>query len=332
MVSCTGTNKFKAIFFSAAAASGSFGGLLAAAIESMDGIGGRPGWAWIFILEGLLTVLAGFASFYMVLDFPHETSWLSEGDRQIVMRRLNDDQRSYSGEPETFKWAYVWQAVADWKTWLGMAIYMGCDMPLYAFSLFLPSIVQSLGWNTSTVRSQLMSAPPYLAAAIVTVAVGWAADRKKRRGLFNVISSVVSIVGFAMLLGSSDPAVQYAGVFLGALGIYPTISNTISWVANNTEGVYKRGVVLGFVIGWGNMNGIVSANIYYREPDFAEGHGVVLAYLAIFLCLGSLVMSVLLGLENRRRGRGERTQILEGKSEEEKEMLGDMHPDFVYML
>src|SRR3984885_15897199 len=53
-----------AIFFSAAAVAGSFGGLLAAAIAKMDGIGGRPGWAWIFILEGILTVLFGLASFW----------------------------------------------------------------------------------------------------------------------------------------------------------------------------------------------------------------------------------------------------------------------------
>lgn len=51
-----------AIFFSAAAFSGSFGGLLAAAIEKMNGMGGRPGWAWIFILEGTVTVLFGVAS------------------------------------------------------------------------------------------------------------------------------------------------------------------------------------------------------------------------------------------------------------------------------
>jgi MFS family permease len=35
-----------AIFFSAAAVAGSFGGLLAAAIANMDGVGGKPGWAW----------------------------------------------------------------------------------------------------------------------------------------------------------------------------------------------------------------------------------------------------------------------------------------------
>lgn len=55
-----------AIFFSAAALAGSFGGLLAAAIVNMDGVGGKPGWAWIFILEGLFTVIISLLSFYMV--------------------------------------------------------------------------------------------------------------------------------------------------------------------------------------------------------------------------------------------------------------------------
>lgn len=65
-----------------------------------------------------------------------------------------------------------------------------------------------------------------------------------------------------MLLGSGNPHVQYAGTFLGALGIYPCIANTITRVSNNTEGFYKRGVTLGFVIGCGNLNSVVSSNIY----------------------------------------------------------------------
>src|ERR1700761_3990579 len=68
--------------------------------------------------------------------------------------------------------------------------------------------------------------------------------------------SLFGIIGFAMLLGSGTPHVQYAGTFLGAMGIYPCISNTITWTANNVEGVYKRGITLGFVIGWGNLNGM----------------------------------------------------------------------------
>lgn len=132
-----------AIFFSAAAVSGSFGGLLAAAIGNMDGVGGKRGWSWIFILEGLATVLIAIASFWMVFDFPDEATFLSDTDRQRVIRRLKADQQS-SAEHEEFKMSYFWASVKDWKTWLGAVVYMGCDGPLYAFSLFLPSIIDSV--------------------------------------------------------------------------------------------------------------------------------------------------------------------------------------------
>lgn len=318
-----------AIFFSAAAISGSFGGLLAAAIELMDGIRNRPGWAWIFILEGLLTMLLGFVSYFLVHDFPDDARFLSDEDRIRVIRRLKLDKQS-SAEHEEFRMSYFWSAVSDWKMWLAMVIYMGCDMPLYAFSLFLPSIVKNLGWSDTVVRSQLMSVPPYAAAAILTVAVGYIADRTRQRGLCNILTSLLGIAGFSMLIGSENAGVQYAGTFLGALGIYPCISNTISWVANNVEGVYKRGVVLGFVIGWGNLNGIVSSNIYFDSPRYLVGHGVIIAYMVLFLCGGSILMTVFLRLENARRKRGERDGWVEGLTDQQIEALGDQRPDFFY--
>ncbi|KAJ4410606.1 hypothetical protein N0V82_009197 [Gnomoniopsis sp. IMI 355080] len=321
-----------AIFFSAAALSGSFGGLLAAAIEKMDGIRGHPGWAWIFILEGLLTILIGITSFWMVHDFPDEAKFLSEDDRRRVIRRLKLDQQS-SASHEEFSMKYFWQAWFDWKMWVGMVIYMGCDMPLYAFSLFLPTIISSLGIaGGSTIKSQLLTVPPYAAAAALTVIVGFIADRTKARGMCNIIVSLMGIVGFSMLIGSSNAAVQYAGTFLGALGIYPCIANTITWMANNTEGVYKRGVVLGFVIGWGNLNGVVSSNIYFQSPRYYQGHGVVLAYMVLFLLGGSLFMTLMLRRENKKRIEGKRDNWAVGKSEYELEQEGDKRPDFIYTL
>lgn len=112
-----------AIFFSAAALAGSFGGLLAAAIALMDGIGGKRGWAWIFILEGLATVLVGLVSYWMVHDFPDEATFLTEQDRARVIRRLKVDGQS-SAEHEEFKMAYFWASVKDWKTWAFAVIYM----------------------------------------------------------------------------------------------------------------------------------------------------------------------------------------------------------------
>lgn len=77
-----------AIFFSSATVAGAFSGLLAAAIANMDGVGGKPGWAWIFILEGLITVVAGGISYFFIQDFPDTAAFLSEKERMSFSGRL----------------------------------------------------------------------------------------------------------------------------------------------------------------------------------------------------------------------------------------------------
>jgi MFS family permease len=189
-----------AIFFSAAAFAGSFGGLLAAAISNMKGVGGKPGWAWLFILEGLATLIIAIASYYMVHDFPDNAKFLSTDDRARVQRRLAADQQA-SAHYEKFNRQFAWESFKDWKTYAFAIVYMGSDGPLYAFSLFLPTIIKQLGY-TST-KANLLSVPPYAAAAIMTIAVGWYADRTKRRGMCSIVMSLVGITGFCMLIGSN---------------------------------------------------------------------------------------------------------------------------------
>jgi hypothetical protein len=108
----------------------------------------------------------------------------------------------------------------------------------------------------------------------------------------------------------------------------------VSWTANNVEGVYKRGITIGFVVGFGNLNGVVSSNIYRSEnaPRFLPGHGTVLAYLSLLLLGGSLLQRILLVRENNKRARGQRDGWAEGKNNHEVEKLGDKRPDFLYTL
>ena len=106
------------------------------------------------------------------------------------------------------------------------------------------------------------------------------------------------------------------------------------WLTKRTSGVYKRGVTMGIVIGWGNLNGIVSSNIYRGEdkPRFYPGHGTLLAYLVLFLFGGSLVQYLLLRRENQKRIRGDRNNWIEGLDRAQIEALGDQRPDFVYTV
>jgi len=82
----------------------------------MDGIGGKPGWAWIFILEGLATVVAGLLSFWIIQDFPDNAKFLTDAERTVIIRRLQSDNQHSAGG-EDFKMKYIWQSLSDWRTY-----------------------------------------------------------------------------------------------------------------------------------------------------------------------------------------------------------------------
>nr|GAT46680.1 high-affinity nicotinic acid transporter [Mycena chlorophos] len=299
-----------AIFFSAATVSGAFGGLLAAAISNMDGIGGKPAWAWIFILEGLATVLAGALSFFIIQDFPDTAKFLTEAERVVVVRRLqSDDQFSAAGEK--LRWKYIWKSLIDWKTWCGMMIYVGADMPLYAFSLFLPTIINQLGFDATP--ANLLTVPVYVWACMITCLVGFLADKYQNRGIFNLVFLCIGGAGYIILIASRNPALSYFATFVATCGIYPIIPNTIAWMSNNVEGSYKRSVSLAMVISFGNINGAVSSNVYRAKdkPWYRLGHGLVLMYIG-FGIIASTIYLIGVRRENARRDRGERDEIIGG--------------------
>lgn len=80
------------LFWSSIFTATAFGGLLASAISKMDGIRGLSNWRWIFILEGMVTVLIGIMAFFLVPDFPKKTRWLTNTERNFVITRVGTNE------------------------------------------------------------------------------------------------------------------------------------------------------------------------------------------------------------------------------------------------
>jgi MFS family permease len=79
------------LFFSASIIAGAFSGLLAYAIAHMDGIAGYAGWRWIFILEGIFTVIVAIAAYWIVPDWPETAKFLKPEERELLIARLAMD-------------------------------------------------------------------------------------------------------------------------------------------------------------------------------------------------------------------------------------------------
>lgn len=269
-----------ATFFSAATLAGAFGGILARGIAEMDGVGGMEAWAWIFILEGLLSILVSFVAYWAIRDYPdsnrtlNKKYFLSEPERHEVLRHLTG---GLGAQLETeSKMKYVLDAIRDWKIWMHMGIFISNFAPIYAFSLFSPTIIKTMGYTANA--AQLMSVPPYVCACVFTVAASYFADRVKQRGVFLLCLQGIAITGFSILAGTTNTSAQYAGLVLAAVGIYPQVPLDMAWNSGNIGGSMKRGTGIAMQVMGGNCGGLVASYVYLSKdgPRYIKGHCILI--------------------------------------------------------
>ena len=325
------------LFFSAASLAGAFGGILAyvraqskqaqrlsnsiQGIAFMKGTGGLNGWRWIFILEGVLTVVVSAASYYFIANYPSTAKFVTEEERTYIQARLkaNSDSTRY----EAFTWHNVSSAVKDYKVWLYGLGFHTMSLPLYTLSLFLPTIIKELGFTAA--QAQLLTVPPYAVATALTLGAAILSEKVKLRAPFIMGASSLAAIGYIILLSCTKPGVAYFGTILAAAGIYPATAIVLSWPANNVSGQTKRATANAMQISIGNLGAVLGTQLYRTEsaPRFFLGHAFAFGYLIInVLVVGTLW--IVLKRENARRERGERDAKLQGISDDE--WLGDADP------
>ncbi|WOO84993.1 putative transporterc [Vanrija pseudolonga] len=346
--------KRTSIFFGGAVLAGAFGGIFGWALGHMEGIGGKAGWAWIFIIEGLITFVCGVLSFWLIYDWPDRARFLTDMEREVVHYRLKAD--SGLGTQGKFSWKTIRRGFTDWKTWVFMLNYLGPAQCIYSQSMFAPSIVASLGTWTRP-QSLLLSVPPYIIAFGTTLGTAWLSDKWLKRGIFNMFWGTLAVVGYVILMVTHNAGAKYFAVFFTTLAIAPMISNTIVWTGNNFGSHYKKAVAMGMVFSAGNSGGIWAA-LAYRSKDakptngqvpYLPGHATAMAFAAANV-ITSVILWFFMRRENQRRereygpapGPDEQHNIddpayrakwgLEGMSRDDILNLGDDHPAFRFIL
>ena len=158
-------------FWAAASLAGAFGGLLAAAIATLQGRAGLNGWSWIFIIEGIVTVLVGLSGFFLIARSPYHTRFLTSEQREYEVARLEydaahasgiivDGKVSYVAIDDSFTWRMVLSVYADPQIYGLAVIAFMSGTSVYSVAYFLPTIVAGLTFIATTVAiTQLLTVP-----------------------------------------------------------------------------------------------------------------------------------------------------------------------------
>ncbi|KAF2641474.1 MFS general substrate transporter [Massarina eburnea CBS 473.64] len=312
------------LFYTASIIAIGFGGLLAFAIGKMDGIAGYGGWRWMFIIEGLVTVVLGAISFFWIPDWPETAKFLNSNERALLIARLSAD--TGDAVMNRLDKSALKRIFGDVKIYLGTLMYFGIVNTGYAGSFFIPTIIREMGFTASA--AQVRSIPIFVVSAITAIIAAWITDRLRHRYFFCIFGLIISSIGYILLLNQEhlSTGVKYFALFLIVPGGYITQPITLVWMSNLVSGHYKRSVSSAMQVGFGNAGGIVASNIFLanQAPRYPVGYGVSLGML--WICgAACTAMFWLVRRENGLRERGERDHRL---SEVDADNLGDDHPHF----
>ena len=272
-------------FMTAAAVSGIVGGPLSAALFTLDGTSGLAGWQWIFVAEGIPSILLGVTTLLFLTDRPAEAKWLSPADREYLdatMRAEAADivRRGHVSLRHALLHPTVWRL-----SLLSFTLLVG----LYSISFWLPQIVKSFS-GRGNVEVALLSAIPYVAAAVAMVVVGAHSDRTRERCLHIAGAALVGAAGFGATAAVHTPIPGLIALSVAAMGVFSAIPVFWSLPTTFLSGTAAAGAIA-LINSLGNLGGFVGPYLIGRVRDVTGGFAGSLMAIAILL-VGSAALAV----------------------------------------
>lgn len=210
-------------FMTAIAIAGVIGSPLSGAImEYMNGLNGWAGWQWLFLLEGIPAVLAGFAVLYYLDNGPTQANWLNDREKSLVVRRLEEDNKKKMdvGGHHSFL-----PSLKDYKVWVLALMYFSEVVGFYGVTFFLPQLVKEMG-VTSEFNNGLVSAIPWIFAAIAMVWNGQHSDKTMERRWHIAIPALIAAAGLVItgLAGKDHIIISMIALTMTCAGCLSVVS------------------------------------------------------------------------------------------------------------
>ncbi len=184
-------------------------------MQYLDTVGGLHGWQWLFLLEGIPSVLAGLVVLVYLTDYPKDAMWLSSEQRDWLVAHLRSEEQQRQERHNADRLAAMLQP----RVWLLIAIYFTVAVGANASGAYLPKLVQSQFAGASTVRIGLLSALPHLCAVVGMSLFGISSDRRNERRGHLAAAALLAAAGWGLTALNPSPAVALLGLCAAQTGM-----------------------------------------------------------------------------------------------------------------
>ncbi len=220
------TSKYRAkmvsAFMTAIPLSGLIGGPISGwLLNKMAAVGGLHAWQWLFIVEAVPSIIAGFVTMVFLQDSPEKAKWLNAEERTLLLQRLKEDEASKKAAGGGEHHHNFADAVKKPAVWLFCLMYFGVVMGNYGLQFWLPQIIKDT-LTKDSFQIGLITMIPWGVTAIVMVLVGQHSDKTGERCYHVGLSAFAGGLGLAL---SAIPGIS--GVF-GLLALTLACAGIIS--------------------------------------------------------------------------------------------------------
>jgi D-galactonate transporter len=241
-------------FLMAIALSGVIGGPLSGWIlRDTNGVAGLAGWQWMFLIEGIPTVIAGLFLLRYLDDKVEDAKWLTDAEKREVIALMQKEEatKTHSATGKAF---------ASGRTWLLSAIYFLFVFSLYGISFWLPTIIKAAGVKDA-LDIGLLSALPWAAGVIAMLSVARSADRRGERRWHIFIPAVIGTIGFLISVKfSGNVPIALLGMSIATMGIMSVLP--IFWsIPTAYLGGAAAAAGIALINSFGNLSGFVGPSL-----------------------------------------------------------------------
>jgi sugar phosphate permease len=271
-----------ALFVSAIAVSGVLGNPISGAImDSLSGTAGLAGWQWLFLFEGIPSILVGFWVFFYLDSSILDAKWLTPEEKDLLARNLDAEEKHKSE-------VHVSDAFKSGKVWALCAIYFTLMIGLYGISFWLPTIVKAFGVR-GYLRVGLITAIPYFAAVVGMILLSRSSDRTGERRLHYVFNVTAGAIGLVLSgLFASNPYLSILFLSVGTLGVIGSMP--VFWpIPSAFLAGTASAAGIGLVNSVGNLGGYVGPNVPIWAKRFSSDPSAALYIIAAVLVAGAIL-------------------------------------------
>ena len=276
-----------ALFMSAIALAGIVGSPVSGYILSaMQDYGSLKPWQWLFIMEGIPSVLFGLALPWLLTDGPKKASWLTDQEKKSVLDRLELERVQSKAKVHS-----VGAALRSPEVWLLALVYFSITLGLYGISFWLPQILKTR-ITTDPIMIGMLAAIPWLCAAAGMYAYGRHSDLRQERRyhlLFVAVLGMLSFVGAGIFMDA--PVVLMICISLATTCVM--CSMAVFWPLPSA---LLSGVGAAAGIAWinsiGNLAGYISPELFVWLRDVYSGNAALIA-IGMTMMVGGLISFIL---------------------------------------